>query len=304
MSRTTYETVRMDDNLPMRILHFSHDKPIVLPDGETYQFDATTLQFVPPHWHRSVELTYVVNGTLHLRQSDKEQTFVDQSFFIINSGEIHEMSSVPTTEFELLCFIISYEFIQQFIPDIEQIRFDMDTTDQTYPELSDLFRTILALYEKDQAFGHLQIQGKLIEILYLLCQYHRIEETGPAIKKYRRSQELNKLILEYIHEHYRENLTLDRLAKTVNFSREHFSRLFKETFGKTFLTYLNDYRLYCAFPEIVNSHKTIEAISIAHGFPSSKALIKQFKAAYHETPMHYRKNRSVSILDHNDEKSK
>ncbi|MGY3777985.1 AraC family transcriptional regulator [Isobaculum melis] len=304
MSRTIYESVQMDNNLPMRILHFSHEKALVSPGGNTYHFDTATLQFVPPHWHRSIELTYVVNGTLQVRQSEQEQTYQDDSFFIINSGDIHELSSVPTDNFELICFIISYDFIQQFIPNIEKIRFDMATTQETAAELSGLFYDILTLYNENQEFGHLKIQARLIEILYLLCQYHQVENHLPASRKYLRSQQLNKQILEYIHVHYMENLTLERLAKTFNFSREHFSRLFKETFGKTFLVYLNDYRLYCAFPEIVNSRKTIEAISIAHGFPSSKALIKQFKEVYHETPMQFRKNRKVSILDHNDDKKR
>lgn len=302
MSRTIYESVQMDDNLPMRILHFSHDKPLVLPNGSSYQFDAATLQFVPPHWHRSIELTYVMNGTIHVRQNNEEQTYGDETFFIINSGDIHELSSVPSANFELICFIISYDFIEQFIPNSDQVRFDMALTEETYPELSALFQGILALYYDDQPFAHLQIQSKLLQILYVLSRYHQVAESDQMTRKFRRSQELTKQILAYIHEHYMENLTLDRMASTFNFSREHFSRLFKDTFGKTFLAYVNDYRLYCAFPEIVNTRKTIEAISIAHGFPSSKALIKQFKDVYHETPIRYRKNREVTILDHNAEK--
>ena len=82
MSRTTYESVQMDENLPMRILHFSHDRPLLLPDGRSYQFDAATLQFVPPHWHRSIELTYVVSGTIHVRQNDKEQIYENESFLL------------------------------------------------------------------------------------------------------------------------------------------------------------------------------------------------------------------------------
>lgn len=180
MSRTTYESVQMDHNLPMKILHFAHEKIFISPGGHTYQFDTATLQFVPPHWHRSIELTYVVKGTIHVRQSDKEQTFHDKSFFVINSGDIHELSSVPTKNFELICFIISYDFIQQFIPNIEQIRFDMETTQEVYPDLSSLFHDILALYNEHQEFGHLQIQARLIEVLYLLCQYHQVENPVPA----------------------------------------------------------------------------------------------------------------------------
>lgn len=304
MSRTTYESVQMDENLPMRILHFSHDRPLLLPDGRSYQFDAATLQFVPPHWHRSIELTYVVSGTIHVRQNDKEQIYENESFFVVNSGEIHELSSVPTENFELICFIISYDFVQQFIPDVEKIRFDMGTTNNGYQMLATLFREIMSLYYESQPYGHLQIQARLIEIIYHLCRYCQSEEAEPTSQKYRRSQALNKHILEYIHKHYMDNLTLEQMAKTFSFSREHFSRLFKETFGKTFLNYLNDYRLYCAFPDIVNSRKTIETISMLHGFPSSKALIKQFKETYHETPIQYRKNRVVTILDHNTDKPK
>lgn len=50
------------------------------------------------------------------------------------------------------------------------------------------------------------------------------------------------------------------------------------------MAYLTDYRLFQAFPDIISTDKTIEEISLDHGFPNSKSFIYQFKQRYNMTP--------------------
>ncbi|AQY51938.1 araC-like ligand binding domain-containing protein [Listeria weihenstephanensis FSL R9-0317] len=300
MSKTIYESIQMDDNLPMRILHIYPDSPLLLRDPTIPKLELDTVHFVPPHWHRSLELTYVVDGGITLRTGDKVKTYMKDSLFIINSGDIHEVSNVPSDNVEVVCLLISNDYVQSLQPECADIRFDLSTTTETHEAFIQLYQDILELYYAEDPFNYLKIQGKLLEVMYLLFTHHRVEETPHLLKKHVKTQELNKKILEYIHENYDKNLSLEMMAKEFHFSREHFARMFKETFDKTFLCYVSDYRLYRAFPEIVNSEKTIEEISLKHGFSSSKSLITQFKKKYQETPMKYRQKNKVVILDHNE----
>ncbi|EFS03580.1 putative AraC family transcriptional regulator [Listeria seeligeri FSL S4-171] len=300
MIKTIYESIQMDDNLPLKILHFYPDSPFLLNNPKFPKLDLDTVHFVPLHWHRSVELTYVVEGGITLRTGDKVETYMKDSFFIINSGDIHEVSNVPSDNVEVVCLLISNDYLQGLQSEYADSRFDMSTTTETYAELAHIYREILVLHDEKDAFNFLKIQGKLLEIIYILFTNHLVEETPQSLKKYVKTRELNKGILAYIHRNYDEKLSLEMMATEFYFSREHFARLFKETFGKSFYNYVSDYRMYRAFPEIVNSEKTIEEISLKHGFSNAKSLITQFKKKYQDTPMRYRRKHKVVILDHNE----
>lgn len=299
MSRHIYESVEMDTNLPMRILHFSPSNEMVQKQLAAQPFDVDSIHFIPPHWHRSLELTYIVKGKLRIQTGDKEAIYSDGDFFVINSGDIHEVSNLPTDNAaEVICLLISYDYLEELYPGIDKIRFDMLTTKETYAELRELFLQIIALHHQQKEFDYFLIQAQLLNVLYFLFEHHQTDENIPTIQKHVKTQKLYKQILEYIHLNYQKELSLAIIADEFHFSREHFSRLFKEAFGKTFIEYLNDYRLYQAFPDIVQSNKTIEIISCENGFPSSKALITLFKKKYQETPIKYRHQNKVIIVDH------
>lgn len=67
-------------------------------------------------------------------------------------------------------------------------------------------------------------------------------------KLYSDSSELQNKVsiqkaLRYIEQNYQSNLSLEEVLKVVGMSKSHFSKLFKEETGKTFINYLNDYRI-------------------------------------------------------------
>lgn len=50
-------------------------------------------------------------------------------------------------------------------------------------------------------------------------------------------------ILKYIQEHYSEDLTMEKVAKQVGYTKEYFSGIFNRLVGMNFRTYLNKLRL-------------------------------------------------------------
>ena len=299
IEKTTFEFVQMDHDLPMKILHFSQDNLIMKDQLKQISGSDAQSHFVPMHWHKELEVTYIVKGSLELRKNNQTKVYQDGTFFVINTGEIHELKGSLTPNVEIICFLISYDFVESYLPNIDHMYFDLETTQETYVELEKLFVSILHQHQTKEPFSSVKIQSDLLELLYLLSVYHLKEGKQEQLAIYSNNQ-LNQDILSFIHEHYDQKLSLTDVAHHFNFSKEHFARSFKENFSRTFLSYLTDYRLYRAFPDIMKGTKTIEIISQEHGFPSSKALIRHFKSTYHETPVQYRKNHEVIILDHND----
>lgn len=292
MIKTTYEKNQMDDKLPVRILLFDDTEHSQLRIAD---LNSTVQQFVPPHWHRSIEMTYVMKGVLNLKSSDYTGKILPGEFLLVNSGVLHEISNDPSNDVEIIVFIISYDFLKETIPNFDEVGFDIKSRTDSYQELSQLFIEIRSLYLRNERYDYLKIRARLLEIISILMDKHLIDYAQDS-KNHLHARE----VLDYIHENYSSDLKLNDVAKKYHVSREHFSREFKKNIGITFSDYLMNYRIYQAFADIVNSKDTIQEIALRHGFPSTKSLITQFKRKYDLTPSAYRKTKVTTILDHNE----
>ena len=97
-----------------------------------------------------------------------------------------------------------------------------------------------------------------------------------------------KPVIKYVELHYGESSTIEDMAKLTGFSQSHFMRYFKEAFGVSFVTYLNDYRLSMAARLLLSTEESVLTISQQVGFENLSHFNRQFKRKYHQTPRAYR----------------
>lgn len=101
-----------------------------------------------------------------------------------------------------------------------------------------------------------------------------------------------KLILrkavEYIHEHYHEQITLNEVAEHTFVSTYYISRMFKKEMGKNFVDYLNELRMEKA-RELLKDvrYKTYE-VAEKVGIPDAHYFSRLFKKYVGMTPTEYR----------------
>ncbi|NQX47409.1 PocR ligand-binding domain-containing protein [Paenibacillus tritici] len=100
-----------------------------------------------------------------------------------------------------------------------------------------------------------------------------------------------KPALEYIHEHFRERLTLAGMAKLCWISADYFSRLFRQETGSTFSSYISSLRLEEAKRCLVDGEDSVVSIAYALGFEDCGYFIRTFKKSTGETPAAYRLKR-------------
>ena len=92
----------------------------------------------------------------------------------------------------------------------------------------------------------------------------------------------------YLEEHLREDLDRDQVARAVGLSPSHFSRLLRETKGRTFTDLLSQYRIERACSLLVRTSKTIAEIAGECGFCDQSYFSKVFRRYKGETPARYR----------------
>lgn len=95
--------------------------------------------------------------------------------------------------------------------------------------------------------------------------------------------------LEYIHHHYDENITLNKMASLCNISASYFSKLFTREIKDNFPSYVNQVRIKNAKELLQNSDIPIINISLDLGFTDCGYFIKVFKNLEGVTPAAYRK---------------
>lgn len=85
-------------------------------------------------------------------------------------------------------------------------------------------------------------------------------------------------VLEHIHAHYRQPLTVEAFARQEGFAPNAFIRRFKRVMGQTPYAYLKDYRLMRAsalLAEGMTVAKTAELVGYENGSSLSRALARK-----------------------------
>lgn len=95
--------------------------------------------------------------------------------------------------------------------------------------------------------------------------------------------------IDYIDAHYRENLTLEVLAKHIHMNPYYFSSYFKKKTGQNFKDYLNQLRVHHAIELLISTDKRTYEIAEDVGFKDYRYFTELFNRHYGKTPTAYRK---------------
>ncbi|MBV9358950.1 MAG: helix-turn-helix transcriptional regulator, partial [Chloroflexi bacterium] len=88
-------------------------------------------------------------------------------------------------------------------------------------------------------------------------------------------------------ERYFEPLTVEDLARASGFSRAHFIRAFRQTFGEAPHAYLLTRRLERAAALLRNTDHSVADICTAVGLSSVGSFTTSFRRTYGLSPTHY-----------------
>jgi YesN/AraC family two-component response regulator len=94
--------------------------------------------------------------------------------------------------------------------------------------------------------------------------------------------------LEHIHAHYREELTLEKVASIVYLHPVYFSQLFKQKTGIGFKEYIIQLRLEHAKKLLQHSELRLADVAEQIGYQDMRHFTQVFRKKFHMTPTQYR----------------
>ncbi|BFP42579.1 AraC family transcriptional regulator [Flavobacteriaceae bacterium GF1] len=132
---------------------------------------------------------------------------------------------------------------------------------------------------------------KLMELLQAFTEHGDTVTLNPTSYKmvHKKHQEERILkVCNYIHEHYRQPISITELADIVAMNNASFCRFFKRILGKTVVEYINELRISHVCNQIQNTGEPIYRIAYDTGYSSIAYFNKQFKKSTGLTPTEYR----------------
>lgn len=87
-------------------------------------------------------------------------------------------------------------------------------------------------------------------------------------------------ILDYIENHLDEEISLDKIASNLNYSKFYIARIFSEQTGKTIYKYIQGRRLTLAARKLVETEKNIIEIAYEAQYSSQQAFTLAFHQLY------------------------
>lgn len=96
-------------------------------------------------------------------------------------------------------------------------------------------------------------------------------------------------VLEYIYQHNDQPIRLDTMAAHLCMSTPSFTRFFRRMTGKSFIAYLNEWRIRHACVLLHETDGSVLEISLKSGFSNLSHFNRQFVRLMKTTPRDYRK---------------
>lgn len=258
-----------------------------------YNIITCTNTYTAMHWHNSMEIIYVLAGSLKVTMNNEDYLLSDKDFIVIDRKTIHSTSCKQNATYLLIQ--IPYPFMAEYIPNVDSLRFPciFSSNEKDKRDILNGMRTALkqlAYLCEHQYDGYsLRYFSLLFAFLDLLVAHYKSEISSKKGRQTEKYIERLSLITEYVQSHYHEQISLSEAASLLSINPEYFARFFKKYMGITFLEYVYSVRLQHAHQDLINTDLSIQEIQIRNGFTTAKIFIKTFKEQYGQTPREARK---------------
>lgn len=268
---------------------FEHE--LIIPNEgfpfKLFQFEGKDGHYVrEKHWHRSIEIFAVFEGTLAFFINEEEYPLGSGEFILLNSNEIHSISSPEANR------TIVLQIPMNVLRNVETGGGLILFTHSPKRQDSKIMELIESMYQELQERGseyEWKVQSDFFMLVYLLLTKYRKREILPEeIRHYRKLNRLST-ITGYIRENYTKELSLEMVADRFGYSPSYLSRMFRKYAQTNYKTYLQNVRIEYGFQELANTDHTIGEIALNNGFPNQKAFTREFKKKYGILPSEYRR---------------
>lgn len=266
---------------------------------------------VTTHWHDEAEFTLVKEGSAEYQIDLEDYAITAGDLVFIQPRILHtialnsteqiqqkyfQMEQYQQKPFQSETYVFHLNYLGANATDICATRYLLPLMNEeytlpchispdhpAYASLNAIFSQINGLYEETPPGYELAIKSCLLQAIFLLLPYGvsgKNQDTDSASEKL-------KTVLDYIHLHYADALSIKELAAQCYFSEYYFMRFFKKHMHMTVIEYLNNLRMEKAVELFEQGYTSIIEVSMSVGFHSLSYFHKVFREKFSMTPKQF-----------------
>ena len=270
----------------------------------TYQrFDENIMNTnVKWHYHPEIELVYINGGTGKRQIGSHVSYFRDGDLILIGSNLPHcgftdkLTGNKSETVIQMKLDFLGNDFFN--IPEMKKIQ-----------KLLDICKSGVAFHgktkkkigEKMEILEYQTDFQRLLSILNILNELgssndiHVLNADGFSMETEVKDNDRINVVFNHVKTNFKEDITLEEIADLVSMTVPSFCRYFKKITNKTFVKFVNEYRLVHASKLLAEQPMSITEVCFESGFNNFSHFNKSFKAYTGQNPSEYR-NQLKTVL--------
>ena len=250
------------------------------------------------HWHKEMEIIYVITGEITVFLNDMVVKGKTGDFIFIEPEAVHYIKSGN----ELLMFkslVFDLRVLKGCADDfchnevakplaLHQMKISdkINFSSTNYDTIKTVFFELAKCCENKNKFYQLEAKCLIFKFFYELLNGNHFSQVNVLSNKLTTAVRSS---LDYIQNNYSEELTTRSISNHVHYNEYYFMRIFKKYTGKTIVEYLTECRLEKAKELLRDSDVTIEEVAYQVGFSTTSYFISKFREVNNITPGEFRR---------------
>ena len=288
------ETIVFDPGSFYRLERWSGDErhvKIIKTPAESDRIPAFGARW---HYHRAMELTFVLRGASTCFVANRLQKFAAGELFGLGENIPHYWHHPRGSEgLSIMLEFPAEHGIWEF-SEMKSLRLLAERALRGLSVVGPAGKRVCRNVEDLSEMRGLQRLGGLFQLLHAVLHTEprdaRLITAQPFdLTGINEQEEAIRRALSYIHANYREEIHLPDLLDLTGMSRATFTRLFLRYAGACFSTRLNEVRLQAVCRELIGNSKAVSSIAFDHGFTQLSFFNRLFRRETGLCPSDYRK---------------
>lgn len=224
------------------------------------------------HFHRNVEIYGVVDGEVTVAIAGDKRVLTNGQIAIANCMEVHEY--IVRKEAEIFYFHVGTSYLSVFMSIYKQSLLPHWLLDAEYNKK--LYEQIRVLFDGADGLSELKKFGITSNLLADIVDRYGVVPGGYDNK----SHEFIEQVIQYIYEHYAEDITLKMLADKFCIEPKFLSNKLSRYIGTDLRMFVSDIRLEKALQMMADPEmrgRTKKEIALMCGFKSERTFYDAIK---------------------------
>ena len=286
------------------------DFPVLLLQGDRWHISDKKSDVLHIHNCLEIGICHTDSGTLEYGDSCCNFTAGDITCISQNIPHTTYSAKGSASLWSYL-FLQPEELIKNYLSDYPLIAKKIVELDQKYfsiihkddaPEIYQLVIQIINELTRKEEDYQMSVAGLFVSLFIRLLRIGSADISATNTEYSKKAIVLSPA-LDYIHQNYAQQFSIELLAQLCHLSSTHFRRIFQTILNTSPLDYLNTYRILKACNLLRSTEDSVLGISEQVGFCSISSFNRHFCAIMGTSPSKWRQSsietEHISILEYN-----